>query len=314
MIRWIGRAVSPGALIGPLGRGGRDPLPDGGRTMPDMADPQLSRRMFLAELGKGTFAIAVLGVSGSALVACGGPAPTARPVASPGASSTAIAPPGSPASGPPGPTGTSVDHGSSGGPGAPGGVAWSRVNLGFVSAYLLVRDGEGAIVDTGVAGSADEIEGVMAALGLAWSDIGNVILTHKHPDHAGSIESVLEAAPNAMGWIGGPDLSAVATSRPLTALADGDEVFGLKIIATPGHTAGHVSVLDEIGGVLVAGDALGTVGGTLAGSNPQFTDDAAAARASVVKLGTLHFETLLVGHGEPILTGGSGQVRALAGG
>jgi len=33
-----------------------------------------------------------------------------------------------------------------------------------------------------------------------------------------------------------------------------------------------------------------------------------------VKLGTLTFETLLVGHGEPILKGASAQVAALAAG
>jgi glyoxylase-like metal-dependent hydrolase (beta-lactamase superfamily II) len=75
---------------------------------------------------------------------------------------------------------------------------------------------------------------------------------------------------------------------------------------------GHVAVLDEAAGVLVAGDALGTVGGPLAGSNPAFTADAAAARASIAKLAGLRFETLLVGHGEPILTGASAQVAALA--
>jgi amino acid transporter len=39
-----------------------------------------------------------------------------------------------------------------------------------------------------------------------------------------------------------------------------------------------------------------------------------AAKASVVKMGGLTFETLLVGHGEPILQGASGQVAALAAG
>ena len=45
-----------------------------------------------------------------------------------------------------------------------------------------------------------------------------------------------------------------------------------------GHTPGHVAVLDEIGGILVAGDALGTSGGTVTGPNPQFSEDLAAAR------------------------------------
>src|SRR5258707_1387238 len=82
----------------------------------------------------------------------------------------------------------------------------------------------------------------MADLGLGWSDIGNVILTHRHPDHAGSIDAILAAAPDAVGSIGAADLAGVTTARPLTAVSDGDEVFGLQIVATPGHTAGHISV------------------------------------------------------------------------
>jgi hypothetical protein len=62
----------------------------------------------------------------------------------------------------------------------------------------------------------------------------------------------------------------------------------------------------------VSGRLGGTVGGTLAGSNPQLTEDAEQAKASVVKIGNLTFETLLVGHGEPILEGASAQVAALA--
>jgi hypothetical protein len=38
------------------------------------------------------------------------------------------------------------------------------------------------------------------------------------------------------------------------------------------------------------------------------------AEASVVKLGKLTFETLLVGHGEPILSGASAEVARLANG
>src|SRR4029079_2955747 len=131
---------------------------------------------------------------------------------------------------------------------------------------------------------------------------------HKHSDHAGSIVAVLTAAAGAKGYAGAADLPAIIAPRSLTALADGDTVVGLRIVATPGHTIGHISVLDEKNGILVAGDALGTVGGTLAGSNPQFTEDAAAAKATVVKLGDLHFETLLVGHGDPILSGASAPV------
>jgi glyoxylase-like metal-dependent hydrolase (beta-lactamase superfamily II) len=278
---------------------------------PEMPDPLLSRRVFLADLGRGAAALAVLGLAGGAVAACSpaNPSQTAGLSGQPSSLPTSVGP-DSPSPG----SSTPPGGASSGGPLAPGGVAWRRVNLGFVSAYLLIRDGEGAIVDTGVAGSEDEIYAAMTELGLDWSDIGNVILTHRHPDHAGSIDAILAAAPDAVGSIGAADFAGVTTARPLTSVSDGDEVFGLQIVATPGHTAGHISVFDEVGGVLVAGDALGTVGGPLAGSNPQFTENAAAARASVVKLGKLRFETLLVGHGEPILSGASARVAALGAG
>ena len=264
-----------------------------------MADPLLTRRLFLADLGRGAFAVAVLGVA-----ACTPSGTSSRPSGSWRPSSAGSAPAGGASALP---TGSSVPPST-----AAGAVAWTRVNLGFVSAYLLVRGGEAAVVDTGVAGSEDEIAAGLTGIGLDWSAVGHVILTHKHGDHAGSASAVLAAATAATGYIGSADLSAVQTPRPLTAVNDGDAVFGLKVIGTPGHTLGHIAVLDESGGVLVAGDALGTTGGTLAGSNPQFTEDAAAAQATVVKLGTLTFETLLVGHGEPILSGASAQVAALA--
>ena len=47
------------------------------------------------------------------------------------------------------------------------------MNLSFVSAYILVRGGEAAIVDTGVEGSADEIAGSLAKAGLTWATVSH---------------------------------------------------------------------------------------------------------------------------------------------
>jgi glyoxylase-like metal-dependent hydrolase (beta-lactamase superfamily II) len=266
-----------------------------------------TRRTFLADLGRGGLALALVSVAG-----CAGPSSSStRSVAASAGS-------GGPASPDPSeladasPPATALASGEAASAAADG--LWERVDLGFVSAYVLLRGGEAAVVDTGVAGSEGEIQTALDRLGLNWTDVGHVILTHRHPDHAGSIAAVLEAARDATGYIGAADLSGVTAPRPLTPLADGDTVFDLRIVATPGHTAGHVAVLDEGAGILVAGDALGTTGGALAGSNPQFTEDPTAAAASVRLLGGLRYETLLVGHGEPILSGASAQVAALAAG
>jgi glyoxylase-like metal-dependent hydrolase (beta-lactamase superfamily II) len=177
---------------------------------------------------------------------------------------------------------------------------------------VLVRGGEAAVVDTGTAGSESAIASTLAGLGLGWDAVGHVILTHRHGDHAGSSEAVLTAAADAVGYAGAADLAGIAAPRPLAAVGDGDRVFDLRIVATPGHTAGSISVLDEVGGILVAGDALRTEGGRAALPDPGFSDDMDEVRVSVAKLGALDFATLLVGHGDPIETGAATQVAALA--
>jgi glyoxylase-like metal-dependent hydrolase (beta-lactamase superfamily II) len=73
---------------------------------------------------------------------------------------------------------------------------WNSVDLGSVYAFVVVREGEAAIIDTGVAGSADDIDAVLTAPGLVgWDNVGHVILTHSHPDHVGSLAEVLARAP-----------------------------------------------------------------------------------------------------------------------
>jgi glyoxylase-like metal-dependent hydrolase (beta-lactamase superfamily II) len=266
------------------------------------ASQPFDRRTFLADLGRGAFALAIFGVIGCSPAAV----VTARPSASAAGS-------GAPSGGASPSTSLSAAGSAppSGSGGAGGGVTWERVNLGFVSAYILVRGGEAAIVDTGVGGSANAIESSLSGVGIDWSAVGHLILTHHHGDHVGSAADVMDRAPAAAGYAGAEDIGSITVPRQLTAVGDGDEVFGLRIVTTPGHTAGSISVLDPVGGVLVAGDALGTSGGKPALPNAQFTDDMTQAKASVVKLGGLTFETLLVGHGEPIETGASQAVAEL---
>ena len=95
-------------------------------------------------------------------------------------------------------------------------------------------------------------------------------------------------------------------------MGDGDRVFDLDIIATPGHTPGHISVLDSVGGLLVAGDALNGSDGRVIGANPDFTADILIADQSIAKLASFTYETVVFGHGEPVLSGASQQVANLA--
>jgi glyoxylase-like metal-dependent hydrolase (beta-lactamase superfamily II) len=188
-----------------------------------------------------------------------------------------------------------------------------RVNLGFVNAYVLVRGKEAAVVDTGTPNNAEKIVDVVRGAGLGWDAVRHVILTHYHPDHIGSVGEVLGATVKATAYAGAADIPQIKSPRPLKAVGDNDEVFGLRVITTPGHTPGHVCVFDPAGSLLILGDAMNNIDNKLAGPNPQYTADMAQAHLSVRKLAKLSFQRAVFGHGESIDKGASQAIAKLAG-
>lgn len=261
----------------------------------------IDRRRFIWTVGRGALAVGVLGVA-----ACGG---EGSAISSTLRVTSTTGPAGSAAT-------TSTVAGSTttrfaADPEGP--LAWVEASFVFVSAYILERGGRAAIVDTGVSRGEATLEDALAALDLGWGEVDHIVLTHHHRDHTGSLGAAAERASSATLYAGEADIASINAPRDLVAVGDGSEVMGLTVIETPGHTAGSISLLDEPSGVLIAGDALtGGDGGTVTGSNPNFTEDFALAELSVGKLAGYSFETILFGHGEPVLTGGSALLAAYA--
>lgn len=161
--------------------------------------------------------------------------------------------------------------------------------------WLIEHAGQRILVDTGETATAkdlpfaryhvtpaDELPGALAGVGLTPADVDTVILTHLHSDHADGTVHVTgpvlvgdEEWRTATGFAG--RLRQRITRAPLPADVDfrpvalGDGPFGsfaatrrltedgrVLAVATPGHTAGHLSVIaidDEGRHVLLAGDA-----------------------------------------------------------
>jgi glyoxylase-like metal-dependent hydrolase (beta-lactamase superfamily II) len=148
-----------------------------------------------------------------------------------------------------------------------------------------------SLIDTGVAGSAAKIAAALDQIGATWADVSDVLLSHDHPDHVGGLADVVAIAPHATIW----------GNSPLTAQAldDGHTVRDLRIVATPGHTAGHVSFLHGEG-TLFAGDLIGSRDGHLERSPAAFTADAAQAEQSIHKIADLDPTSILFAHGPEI--------------
>jgi len=270
---------------------------------------RLSRRLFVQEFGRRTMAVAILG---TATVACASDAADVATSAN-DASTDATAPTeAAEATEADASTAESAEVEDTGDAASGGALQWEQVSLGFVSAYVLARGNEFAVVDTGLAGNSPQIGQALGLLGAKLDDLDHVILTHLHGDHVGSLPELLEIS-SAAAYAGEADVAGIDSPREITAVNDGDDVFGLRVIATPGHTAGHICLYDEDASLLIAGDAMVEANGEVEAPPEQFTEDMAAATTSAKALAALQFENLAVGHGSPIRGGASARVAAAFG-
>lgn len=222
------------------------------------------------------------------------------------------------------------------------------LTLGNVNAFLLTA-GEWTLIDTGFPGSADKILQAVRSLGRKPEEIRHILVTHCHPDHAGSLAALkqatdaityahpLDAAEIRAGavakrliptprllqrilyWLfirnSSPTYPAASIDREIK---DGDLLSiagGLRVIHAPGHSAGQVVFFwPQHGGVLFAADACANL--------PRLDyslgyDDFAQGQRTLVMLAQLEFAAVCFGHGAAITQGAMPKFRkrwqALAG-
>lgn len=217
--------------------------------------------------------------------------------------------------------------------------------------YLVGSPASWVLVDAGWPGDGPMIRRAAASVFGEDAAAAAILLTHEHPDHEGDAIALarLWGCPVYLGVDEMPvavrDFSAMqATAMPLDrwmilpimrligrrrrqrvfdkaslaevaiGLTPGQPIPplpGWDCVATPGHTAGHVSYFRRSDGVLLSGDALVTVGiDTIRGllrrrsrlSRPPWytTWDADRARESIMVLASLRPRVLAGGHGLPL--------------
>jgi glyoxylase-like metal-dependent hydrolase (beta-lactamase superfamily II) len=158
----------------------------------------------------------------------------------------------------------------------------------------------------------DTVPAQLRARGLEPADVRLIVMTHLHFDHASGLpgfpgatvvvsEAEWKAATAPRSFLAGYNrahLDPALTYQTLNLADDGAgwgpfnrtlDLFGddsVRLAYTPGHSAGHLSVLVRVGDryVLIAGDAIYTMDTLRRGRRPFRSVDSAAFERSVAEL------------------------------
>lgn len=195
----------------------------------------------------------------------------------------------------------------------PAGLAGPEPMISDVRCYVVAQPSGIVVIDTGMPDAATAIADAVGVLGGTFSDVRDIVLTHLHMDHVGSLFAIAEQAPLASVYAGGPDSPDIRSPRKVQALEEGDSVQDLQILSTPGHTAGHVSLFHEDSGTLFIGDAAATDHGNVVRSPAAFTSNATRAEESLERIAALAPERILFAHGAEIPSPTSALVRLIGG-
>ncbi|PSR56449.1 MBL fold metallo-hydrolase [Adhaeribacter arboris] len=210
---------------------------------------------------------------------------------------------------------------------------------------ILQNDQELILIDGGYAGFIPLLEAAAHQQGLSLQDLTGIIITHHDMDHLGCLFELKEKYPTIKiyspemeePYINGQKKSlrlqqaeslyeslpeeqkpgAYAFQEMLKQIkpvlvdatfAEGELPFlpGVRVLKTPGHMPGHISLYLPESKTLIAADAVVIEKNELEIANPDFTLDLKEAVKSIKKLQQLDIQKLVCYHGG-VLTGDISQ-------
>ncbi|GAB3694783.1 MBL fold metallo-hydrolase [Spirosoma flavus] len=203
-----------------------------------------------------------------------------------------------------------------------------QLRLGAVNAFVIKDDGL-TLIDTGYPGSLAAIFSLLQKNGENPYAIKQVILTHAHPDHAGSVSAIkaklgvpvlahqLEAplleegssghspvypSPGIVNWLiyqllikgGSGAIPPVSVDERLGHNDVIPVAGGLQVLHTPGHSIGHIALWLKEEGVMIAGDTCANILGL---SFSMVYEDRLLGLRSILEMADYSFDQAVFGHG-----------------
>lgn len=208
-----------------------------------------------------------------------------------------------------------------------------------INSFLFIEnDSSLTLIDTGIPSAPEKITKALKFLKQDVSNIKNLIFTHSHDDHAGGGAKMIELIgsptvlahekeieylesgknpPRDLSHLAGlffrfmPEggFEKIAVTRGLT---DGEVLplgGGLKIIHTPGHTPGHISLLHMPSQTLITGDSVFNFGFKIAWSLSAFCTNFNQSKETAQRFLDLDFGPVAFTHGPHIANKGKEKLK-----
>lgn len=193
------------------------------------------------------------------------------------------------------------------------------------------------LVDCGFTGCFDQLQGALNQHNLTVKQLTGLVLTHHDHDHMGTAAQLKQENPQLTIYASKKEAAYISAAEKPVRLSQAEQLqeslpadqqaFGLmfiemlrkvkpihvdailsdnqllpwcggtRVLATYGHTPGHISLFIEADSAVIVGDALSVENGKLAIANPQFTLDMKEAERSMSRLLSLNAKSYYCYHG-----------------
>jgi glyoxylase-like metal-dependent hydrolase (beta-lactamase superfamily II) len=208
----------------------------------------------------------------------------------------------------------------------------------FINTYAFINDdGSVTLVDCGLKKAPAKIVAGLASIGKHPRDVENIILTHAHDDHIGGAAKMIELSnPKFISMheedssypekgttpkvdtrtVSGKLMSRMPASKytpfKVNKELKGGELIdtagGLKVIHTPGHTDGHISLLHLESKTLITGDSIFNMTSRLTWSLSGFCVDYLQSQETAKRFVDLDFKHAAFTHGPEIMDKGKERI------